>query len=184
MLIDRSIFIRKRLNYSTSSLSLRNSSPSQPSFPSPPFFRCPGKFNNSETLVRYKSQRYLSRCRPPFPSAFLSAMAIIRKTFEGTKVRTFVPSFSSSSHSSFVRALCLRSDAPTVFCSLCLFFLLGIQCRNCLDHLFAYLLRVQPRKIPSFSPFLPLPSRSSLILDLSFSVLFFFHFIISLSSSG
>lgn len=105
--------------------------------------------------MRYKSQRYLSRCRPPFPSAFLSAMAIIRKTFEGTKVRTFVPSFSPSSHSSFVRALCLRSDAPTVFYSLCLFFLLGIQCRNCLDHLFAYLLRVQPRKIPSFSPFLP-----------------------------
>lgn len=133
--------------------------------------------------MRYKSQRYLSRCRPPFPSAFLSAMAIIRKTFEGTKVRTFVPSFSPSSHSSFVRALCLRSDAPTVFCSLCLFFLLGIQCRNCLDHLFAYLLRVQPRKIPSFSPFLLLPSRSSLILDLPFSISFFLHFIISLPPS-
>lgn len=101
-------------------LSLRNSSPSWPSFPSPPFFRYPGKFNNSETLARYKSQRHDSfRLRPPFPFVFLSAMAIIRKTFQGTKVRTFVPSFSSSSHSSRSRGRCLRSDATPRQCFVC-----------------------------------------------------------------
>lgn len=99
-----------------------------------------GKFNNSETFARYKLQKVFlapPHSSPPisssfpFPSCSSSATTIIRKTFEGTKVRTFVPSFSSlclslSLFSSFllssprIEVLCLRSDAPTVFCSLCL----------------------------------------------------------------
>lgn len=60
-----------------------------------------GKFNNSETFAKYKSQKVL--LAPSASSSLLllrgsplsAATTIIRKTFEGTKVRTFVPSFSS-----------------------------------------------------------------------------------------
>jgi len=101
VLIDRSIFIRKPLNYSTSSLSF-----SFPEFSvhrvvfSSPLSSMPESLIIPKPSPSINHRRFSSRHRRPLLFSLrtlLTATTIIRKTFEGTKVRTFVPSFSSLS---------------------------------------------------------------------------------------